>query len=191
MPEARREDLMNAAERLFLDRGVEPTTVEEITRAAAVAKGTFYLHFASKTELLEALRERFVHRLLDGIVAAVACHDRPHWRDRLAAWSRACTAGYLDAATVHHLVFVAAPPPTHEGLSRNILIDHLAALLDAGTRDGAWHVADPSFTAVFLFNALHGVANQTRAGGDEGSRAALLAAVEEHVLRCVPPAATA
>ena len=38
-PEQRRDDLMNAAQRLFLDLGVSATTVEQITSGAGVAKG--------------------------------------------------------------------------------------------------------------------------------------------------------
>ncbi len=43
----RRDDLMNAALTLFLANGVAPTTIEQITAGADVAKGTFYLHVAS------------------------------------------------------------------------------------------------------------------------------------------------
>ncbi|UIY23207.1 TetR/AcrR family transcriptional regulator [Rhizobium leguminosarum] len=43
---------MTAAERLFLEKGVELTTIEEITTGAGVAKGTFYLHFSSKADVL-------------------------------------------------------------------------------------------------------------------------------------------
>ena len=47
-PEERRDELMNAAQRLFLEQGVATTTIEQITMGADVAKGTFYLHFSSK-----------------------------------------------------------------------------------------------------------------------------------------------
>src|SRR5215475_6035812 len=103
-PQQRRDDLMNSAEALFLEQGLEQTTVEEITRGADVAKGTFYLHFSSKTEVVEALRARFVQRLLNGVGAAVAERRDGEWRAKLAAWSRACAVGYLDAAALHNLV---------------------------------------------------------------------------------------
>ena len=184
-PEERRDDLMNAAERLFLEKGLEETTVEEITQGAAVAKGTFYLHFSSKADVLEALRRRFVQSALDGIVVEVARQSAHDWRGKLAAWSRACAVGYLDAARLHHLVFVAASPATREGLARNDLVDHLTELLEAGIDDEAWRMDDPRFTAVFLFNALHGVVNQAGVGADRKSRARLLRAIEDHFLGAV------
>jgi AcrR family transcriptional regulator len=57
-PEQRRDELMTAAQRLFLKFGVGSTTIEQITSDADVAKGTFYLYFASKEDVLEALRTK-------------------------------------------------------------------------------------------------------------------------------------
>ncbi|EJC76584.1 transcriptional regulator [Rhizobium leguminosarum bv. trifolii WSM2012] len=182
--EERRDELMVSAERLFLEKGLEQTTVEEITTGAGVAKGTFYLHFSSKADVLQALRVRFVQGVLDGIVAAVERRRQEDWRGKLAAWSRACATGYLDAAGLHHLAFVATAPTTREGLSRNILIDHLSELLAAGAAGKTWSVDDPRFTAVFLFNALHGVVNQS-IGETPADRAELLRRIEAHFLRAL------
>jgi len=71
-PEERREELMNTAQKLFLEHGVGPTTVEQITSGADVAKGTFYLYFSAKEDVLAALQERFGHTLFEKIRAAVA-----------------------------------------------------------------------------------------------------------------------
>lgn len=180
--EERRDELMRSAERLFLEKGLEQTTIEEITAGAGVAKGTFYLQFSSKADILQALRARFVQGVLDGIVAAVEGRKGQDWRGKIAAWSTACASGYLDAAGLHHLAFVAEPPATREGLSRNILIDHLSELLAAGASGDAWSVDDPGFTAVFLFNALHGVVNQPVDETPAG-RAELLRKIEAHFLR--------
>jgi AcrR family transcriptional regulator len=47
-----RAALVASALRLFDARGVEATAVDEITTAAAVAKGTFYVHFQRKQDVL-------------------------------------------------------------------------------------------------------------------------------------------
>ena len=65
--EERREDLIAAAAHLFQINGIEPTTVEQITAEAGVAKGTFYLYFSSKDDVVNALRDQFVHIVLGGI----------------------------------------------------------------------------------------------------------------------------
>jgi AcrR family transcriptional regulator len=50
-----RERLLSAAWSLYRDKGFEATTVEEITNAADVAKGTFFNYFSSKEEMLVPL----------------------------------------------------------------------------------------------------------------------------------------
>lgn len=176
---------MLVAERFFLEKGVEHTTIEEITRGAAVSKGAFYLHFSSKADVIEALRTRFVQKLLSGIVEDVGKQHKSDWNGKLTAWAKACAMGYLDAARLHNLVFTAAPPPSREGLTSNILIDNLQQLLAAGCREGAWSPREPAFTAIFMFNALHGVVNQNAIGDDAAERTKLLRNIEESVLRLV------
>ncbi|MBI4957649.1 MAG: TetR/AcrR family transcriptional regulator [Myxococcales bacterium] len=53
--EERTRVLCEAALRLFLTHGVETATVDEITRAADVAKGSFYRYFDDKEQLVDAL----------------------------------------------------------------------------------------------------------------------------------------
>lgn len=64
---SRREDILNSALRLFLEKGFNATSIEEITRLAGMSKGSFYTYFHSKEELLnevirlflDAITERF------------------------------------------------------------------------------------------------------------------------------------
>ncbi|MFW5884229.1 MAG: TetR/AcrR family transcriptional regulator, partial [bacterium] len=44
--------IVDNALRLFNERGYDEVTVEEITRAAGVAKGTFYSYFAVKSDII-------------------------------------------------------------------------------------------------------------------------------------------
>lgn len=56
----RRDELIDVAQRLFLEKGYEQTAVSDIVKATNVAQGTFYYHFKSKTEVLEAIVEKTV-----------------------------------------------------------------------------------------------------------------------------------
>jgi AcrR family transcriptional regulator len=57
-PVERRSELIDAAERLFLERGYENTTVADIVKDVKVAQGTFYYYFPSKHDILDAVIER-------------------------------------------------------------------------------------------------------------------------------------
>src|SRR5207248_10627728 len=71
-PEDRRQEILDAAVRVFSDRGVSKSTVADIATAAGVAKGTVYLYFGSKEQLLGALRDRFVDALLGHVADLLA-----------------------------------------------------------------------------------------------------------------------
>jgi AcrR family transcriptional regulator len=184
-PEARRGELMNAAKRLFLEHGVEATTVEQITAAAGVAKGTFYLYFSSKEELRAALGERFAQDHLARLEKAIAEHPEAGWTARLAVWARTSIAFYLDRLKLHDMLFYEARSPTREGLVDNIVIDHLATLLQAGSAAGAWSVDDPRFTAVFLFSGLHAVVDDAVTKEKRANRHRLVRRAERLCLRAV------
>ncbi len=64
-PAQRREELLDCAQALFLARGYEATTINEVIAKAGVSKGAFYHYFTSKEAMLEALAERFARRSLD------------------------------------------------------------------------------------------------------------------------------
>jgi AcrR family transcriptional regulator len=65
-------EILDAAERLFLHDGFEPTTVAGLARAAGVASNTVYWYFDSKDDLLAAIMSR---RLDHAIVSLPT--DRP------------------------------------------------------------------------------------------------------------------
>lgn len=59
--------LVDSALKLFTSSGVDATTIEEITEGADLGKGTFYRHFSGKGEIMAALFEGAVGRLIEGI----------------------------------------------------------------------------------------------------------------------------
>ena len=57
-PEVRKNEILDAAERLFSARGFDKATVIDILTSAGIAKGTFYYYFKSKEEVLDAIVKR-------------------------------------------------------------------------------------------------------------------------------------
>ena len=64
--EQKKQNLIDAAYALFLEKGVAKTSVDEIVRGANVAKGTFYLYFHDKEHLLQQLAYQISARVLAG-----------------------------------------------------------------------------------------------------------------------------
>ena len=60
--DAKRQQLLGEAEKLFCQRGYDKTSVQDILAAAGISKGGFYHHFDSKDEVLTALCQRRAER---------------------------------------------------------------------------------------------------------------------------------
>ena len=66
-PEERKKEILDAAEKLFADKGYGTATVNDILEAVKIAKGTFYYYFRSKEDVLDTLVDR---RINEGVKKA-------------------------------------------------------------------------------------------------------------------------
>ena len=53
--ELKERELLSAAYKLFISRGIEKTSIDDIVKMANVGKGTFYLYFKDKYEILNKI----------------------------------------------------------------------------------------------------------------------------------------
>jgi AcrR family transcriptional regulator len=170
--DVRREELLAAAEQLFLAHGVEATTVDQITRAAGVAKGTFYLYFKSKDDVRTGLAER-----LAGRHRAAAAQIFPSLTpaDRLRAWIEASVGFHLENAALRGLV----------GAADAGTIDELASLIASGAEAGAWSVDDAYATAAFIVGGLQLATDDARTRERHVIRSRLIRRAQRLCLRAV------
>ena len=75
--DARPAELLDAALALFVEKGFAATRSEEVARAAGVSKGTLYLYFPSKEELLKAVIQHFLGTEIETGMAEAAAADGP------------------------------------------------------------------------------------------------------------------
>jgi AcrR family transcriptional regulator len=189
----RRNELLRSAERLFVEQGAAATSIDDIAAGAEVAKGTFYLYFASKEAMVAALREEFGKVSCARIAAAVARCVPADWHGKLAAWVEAGVDSYLDRLRLHDALFHEAGLHRRRGAGKgdNSVVRDLAALLTAGNAAGAWTVDEPPVTAMLLYHALHGAVDQAIARHTEKQRGDLIRVLRDFFLRAVSLAAPA
>lgn len=53
--ELKEQELLSAAYELFISRGVEKTSIDDIVKTAKIGKGTFYLYFKDKYDILNKI----------------------------------------------------------------------------------------------------------------------------------------
>ena len=62
--EIRREEILDAAEKLFAAKGFDNTSTGDILDAVGIARGTLYYHFKSKEDILDGVIQRITDRLI-------------------------------------------------------------------------------------------------------------------------------
>ena len=60
----RRNEILDAADELFGQKGFDGTSTNDILEKVGIARGTLYYHFKSKEDIMDALIERYNVRLL-------------------------------------------------------------------------------------------------------------------------------
>src|ERR1700691_4530841 len=67
-----RERLMSSALRLFADRGDADTSIEDITEAADVGKGTFFNYFETKEHVLDTFGKQRIAKVEAALAEVLA-----------------------------------------------------------------------------------------------------------------------
>ena len=68
-PEIRRKEILDAAIELFEEKGYDDTAVSDIVKKVGVAQGTFYYHFRSKEDVLDAFLDEVVEEIRGKVTA--------------------------------------------------------------------------------------------------------------------------
>src|SRR5215469_14306520 len=137
--------LAAAAIDLFYARGVQGTTVRQITGACGLTPGALYNHFTCKDHLLYVL-VRDIHLAVDRDMASTIASAAPEPAGQLAAAVRclvAHTSGYKRQSQVANREFILLTGPRQEEIRaiRRRMRDRLSAVLMTGARQGTFDLA--------------------------------------------------
>jgi AcrR family transcriptional regulator len=150
---------MDAAVKVFKQKGIQSTTVAEITDAAGVAKGTFYLYFESRDHLLGALRENFVDEIVERTTRLYERVGQDDWWalvDTMIETMVEMMFENRDAIAV--FMQEGYTPATAEVFGQcDVRVNAMiAAGIQAGIDEGIFEVEDPEATAALLHHAIEG-----------------------------------
>ena len=84
--EQRRDQLLDAANELFAERGYEGVSVEDIARAAGVQRGLVHHYFGGRTEVYLALLERLAAGREEQLRPATGRSARARVADSVSRW---------------------------------------------------------------------------------------------------------
>ena len=151
-PEVRRRQILDAAARLAVDEGLDKTSIAEVAKAAGIAKGSIYLHYESRHDLLAALQADLWRKMLESPSKIVA-DDGPTWAAKLDAVVEHWMRFEFDSHDLYHAVFHTVATGSREPLEQARAL--LGDLLASGVASGEFDI-DGLDQDVLLDFLLHG-----------------------------------
>jgi AcrR family transcriptional regulator len=149
--EKTREAIFRAAEKVLGHHGFNRANIAEITREAGVAQGTFYIHFASKTDLIEGFVKYLSHKIRRDLQRLAA-----RTRDRRDA-ERVGILGFLQFVREHREIYHVVPEA--EMVSREVSLWYYRKLARGyiqGLKKGMEREEIKAFPPPFLARSLMG-----------------------------------
>jgi len=171
--EARRNQILDAAEGVFFERGFEGTSVDAVAEVATVSKGLIYLYFANKHELFLGLTLRGLEELHRRMVEATESAEA----DTGLKKYRAIGVAYLRFSQEHPGYFRAVATfeaseidPAELGeveaacvAKARWCLDFATTVVEEGQRDGSIRTDVPArLAAVSVWSQMHGVIQHAR-----------------------------
>ncbi|MFO6448870.1 TetR family transcriptional regulator [Erythrobacter sp. NE805] len=152
--DATREALVGACRKLLLEQGLEATTMAAVLAEAGLSKGALYHHFASKTELVEAIYRAESRGAIDRALARAEREASP-----LGELTAMCAAwlGEIGAPEVAAILFRIGPAALGVEAAQRIENAHSLALFEdllARARNAGEVGAIDVALAARLINAL-------------------------------------
>ena len=184
----KRAALLEAAESVLVEHGLSGATVEQITARAGVAKGTYYLYFRSKDEVVLALQQRLWDRMMQAAVEAAGRLDSDDFWGAVDAFLETVVDFDLDHRDWHRLVAQGwTPPHGQEVVNEQQMIDLLTINIRSASERGLIAPCDEQMTATLLYRAIQGTSHQFCQGNDPIDRERMLTAFKWFVRRVLSP----
>ena len=158
-PDVRREELLQAASALFEKKGVAATSIGDITDSVNVARGTFYLYFTSKDDVIAELWERYVVGFLSDTENNSKRDDqRSCDSDPILDFLEHLTHHALHHAHLHRLVYGTADAAAIAlcKQSDEAILAKLTDMIKAYFRQEQRTDRDADFLASLIFQGLDG-----------------------------------
>jgi TetR/AcrR family transcriptional regulator, fatty acid metabolism regulator protein len=154
----REQLILQAADELLIEKGYHDTSIEDIAARVGISKGTVYLHFASKEDLVFALLERGVRQLQATLDDLLSSPGTP--REKLHAVMRQLCAGMMSRQRLQLVEALFHDPELRGRLMEgresfgklwDVPRERISALLDEGKALGEFDAETPTSIMLSYF----------------------------------------
>ncbi len=152
-PDARRAEIVTAAQTLFFQHGWEAVTISDVLAATGISKGGFYHHFSAKEDLLDGVVGMFTANAVTTAEAASAGAVGDGLM-RLNAFLEESSRWKAENAAQLGFILDVMIRPGNDVLFQRItnattlvVLPVLRTMIVAGVEDGSFNVPDPEIVA--------------------------------------------
>ncbi|GGW79802.1 TetR/AcrR family transcriptional regulator [Streptomyces caelestis] len=183
--EARRADILKASREVFGTTGFADATIADITTAAGMGKGSFYMYFETKDHVLGALWEEYISAFYDTTQEILAQGNA--WWPTMDELLQRLLEHAIENAELHRLVYGSANAKALELCkeSNARVMDLICGFVRRGAVAGAFRSASPEWTFRMIYHAADGLLNDLIAGGAPLDTAAINRSVLEMAHRAL------
>ncbi len=151
-PVVRRKEIIEVAEKLFVEQGYAKTPVETIITKAGIAKGTFYHYFKSKHELLGAIVEQ-IGVDLQSYYTSVLSKQELSAVEKLKQMLRGPEKDAISSTALMDILHKKENREFQEQLNVqtiNVIAPLIAQVVEQGNEEGAFSAKNPEETVQIL-----------------------------------------
>lgn len=151
--EERKNEILDAAERLFGAKGYDGTSTNDILDAVGIARGTLYYHFKSKEDILDAMIDRMMGKMTAKAKGLAAQREIPVLQ-RLTMMITALNVSGELGQEIMEQIHRPQNALMHQKIQSRLLSDItplLAGLIEEGNRQGICQTDYPSEVAEMTF----------------------------------------
>ncbi len=151
-PEVTVERILDVSQRLFLEKGYENTTIQDIVdELGGLTKGAVYHHFKSKEEIMDAVGDRmfFSNNPFEAVRGRTDLNGLQKLREAVRLNQSDQERVRLTAQSIP----IAKSPRLLQEMivsNRKVLTPYFLELIEEGNRDGSMHTAYPREIAELL-----------------------------------------
>lgn len=170
-PDERKEELLDIAIKLFMQKGYTNTSVKDIYMETNGSFGMFYHHFSSKEEIFEAAMDKYTSMFVSGISDILLDKSTPYKKRYEYIFS-------------HWLTLINGRDKVRESqydievfrvLSSKMLsgaVEPVKRYLEEGIEQGFFKTDDSRSSAILIVYGIYGLINEerNRIGSNENAR---------------------
>lgn len=164
--EERRNEFVDAAEKLFKENGIVDTTINSIVKEMNVAKGLFYYYFKSKDDVIDAISEKYNEVFTEMMKASM---DKPVYEERLEQYVINCVHSLRALTSKVEDEAVDLTPLSHRSIeeAKKTSMDGLTALFQEGMENGTLQFVHPRYYAEILISGILTLVEEKQASDEE------------------------